>query len=267
MDPKYTYPEDCVLSIEYNRAGGSFDSAANDGQWQVVCADAGDCCQWIDYQRRNYNKYVNDYYRVVVRIPSASETFISKPVHAGSYLPGMTDSAKFNNLMRLADKQISDSGRQGVLLKRKVWGTRCPVCTDFEGQNSVNEHCPQCMGTGILGGYYKGIPMPVLQLGQTQQHAITQQGYQQADVLQAKCIAWPWIHLRDVWADSTTNERYYITNATVLSRYKSVPLVYQLTMNKVQLTDSIHDILADAKVGNADGSFVTQNMDWPQDDF
>ena len=44
-------------------------------------------------------------------------------------------------------------------------------------------------------------------------------------------LAWPYIGLGDVWVDDATDQRYAIQNAIVASKFKSVPLIYQVTMH------------------------------------
>lgn len=260
LDSSYEYPEDCILSIQYSRAG------AQDPQWITLMQNVGDSCQFIDYQRRNYNKKLNDYYRAVLTCPSTGQVYKSQSVHAGDYMPG-ADSAQLNNLVRLTQLQINKTGRAGVLLKKRVWGQRCPRCTHFDYQDSVNEHCPVCLGTGIKGGYYKGIPMGILQNQTQQAQRVGPYGYEQAQIISAKCVAWPWIHLGDVWVDSVTNDRYYISGANVLSKHRHVPIVYQLQLKLLQLTDVIHSDQADQKLIQAGTQFIQTNDTWLKDDF
>lgn len=278
LQPRYDYPQTSVLRLEYNRAGASpsshtitgtpaGDITISDGAWQVLCDDVSQLCQYIDYQHRNYNKFVNDYYRLVLRVPETGQQYKSAPVHAGKFL-STTDSAQANNLIRLAQKEIQQTGRTGVLLKRKLWGQRCPQCTDFDNQNSVNQHCQVCLGTGIVGGYYKGIPMSILQQSSQQAQSIGLGGYEQVQVLSAKCVAWPWIHLQDVWVDDITNQRYYIKSASVLSKYKHVPLVYALQLQLIQLTDVLHSDYANQILSQDQSTqFVHKNSDWDRDQF
>jgi hypothetical protein len=70
----------------------------------------------------------------------------------------------------------------------------------------------------------------------------------QSAKLTAKCVAYPWITRGDVWCDSDTNERFYIANVTPISMYKSTPLIFQLTLTKLEITDALHSTSADNKV-------------------
>ena len=70
--------------------------------------------------------------------------------------------------------------------------------------------------------------------------AVQEIGVSRAVVLQAKCTAWPIIALGDVWVDDNTNDRYYIEQADIASKYKHVPLMYQLKMHLLEQSDILH---------------------------
>jgi hypothetical protein len=59
-------------------------------------------------------------------------------------------------------------------------------------------------------------------------------------ILQAKCTAWPIIELGDVWVDDNTDQRFYIEQADIASKFKHVPLIYQLKMHLLELSDVLH---------------------------
>lgn len=47
----------------------------------------------------------------------------------------------------------------GWLLRRIVYGTRCPVCTNEILKTPISSECTTCYGTGFTGGYYAPFPM------------------------------------------------------------------------------------------------------------
>lgn len=249
----YKYPQNCVLSLQYARSGSD--------KWITLQSNITDACEYIDYERRNSNKKVNDYYRLILSVPNTTQSYTSDPVAAGKHLifPG---KAQVSNLFRLAQKEIDLTGRNGVLLKKKVWGPRCPDCTDFDNENSVNEHCPTCLGTGIIGGYYKGIPMGILEQAQQTAQQVDSMGPAVGSVMGAKCVAWPWIHQGDVWADTNTNQRFYIDQVNVISKYRGFPIVYMLQMKLLELTDVLHSVSADAKFSNDDTTDFVTTSEW-----
>ena len=236
--PNYAYPADIEYTVERSRAGG---------QWIPIASGLQDVCAYIDTEKRNFNKYLNDFYRVVLTSPSTGETYVSDSCAAG-----ITEAYPFSseaaNAISQIEKEIELTGRHGVLLKKKEWGKPCPKCTDFNGQSTVNEHCPVCLGTGIDGGYYDGIPLNVTSEVPEVLQQMSQLGVVQSSKMTVRCIAYPWITRGDVWCDTTSNERFYIANVTPRSMYKNVPMVFALTMTKVELTDAMHSPAADTKV-------------------
>jgi len=250
MEPNYTYPEDFTITVERSRAGG---------QWIPIAENLTNVCAFVDTDKRDFNKYLNDFYRVVLKSESGAEEYVSESCAAGvgkSY----PFSSEARNAITSIEKQIELTGRFGVLLKKKEWGKPCPRCTDFKGQNTVNEHCPVCLGTGIDGGYYDGIPLNIEAGVPEVMQQLNQLGMMQSAKMTAKCVAYPWITRGDVWCDNDTNERFYIANVTPISMYKSTPLIFQLTMTKLELTDVMHSSAADTKVGTDnpwDDSLVT----------
>lgn len=238
LNPLADYPEDFILAVENSRAGGP---------WETLASDLKDSCFYVDSRRRNYNKYMNECYRLRITSESTGENYVSDVVNAGSY--GVYPfSSEAENVIKQVEKSIELSGCEGVLLKKKHWGTRCPDCTDFDDQTSVNEHCPRCLGTGFDGGFYQGITMAILK-----EHidASEKQGndcVEAEEKVQAKCVAYPWVRYGDVWCEKYTNKRFMIDKVTPSSSYKHVPLVYSITMHRIEYSDVMYTPPADAKV-------------------
>lgn len=232
--PDIEIPEGSVLSLQYARSGGT---------WQTLSNNIKDTYCYTDSRKTNYNKLNNDFYRLKLTCPDTS-CYYSQPVQAGATLC-YPYSSKAKNLIRLAQLQIDQTGREGYLMKKITFGQKCPKCKQFDDDSPVNEHCPICLGTGINKGYYNAIPLNILQQGDSNMEALTAFGHTQVSVLSAKCVAWPIIGLGDIWCDKYTNQRYYIQSATILSKFKHVPLIYRLKMHLIQLTDIIHSQPAD----------------------
>ena len=228
FSPGIEVPEDALLSVEYSRAGGT---------WQTLVEGLPLCYCYIDKRVTNRNKYNNDYYRI--RLDSADQQYYSDPQQAGISL-SYPYSSQASNLIRLAQKEMKETGRTGYLMKKIVYGQKCPICKQFEDDAPVNEHCPCCLGTGFKGGYYRAFPMNILQAGQSRMQGVQQHGATHSVILQAKCTAWPIIELGDVWVDDNTNERFYIQGADVASKFKHVPLIYNLKMHLIEQSDVLH---------------------------
>ena len=242
MQSNTIYPANSILQVENSRAGGP---------WEVLANDLADNCFFIDTRRRNYNKYMNECYRLRLTIPESAGTpkqeYVSDIVQAGQF-QAYPFSEEAENVIRMAEKTIELSGVTGVLLKKKHWGVRCEHCTDFDDQMTVNEHCPWCLGTGFAGGFYNGISMALIKDKIDRVEKQTQSNVEEQEKITGRCIAFPWIRYGDVWVEDKTNKRYFVNGVTPTSSYKEVDLIYAIELNKIEYTDVMYSKAADAKV-------------------
>ena len=236
------FPADSILQVENSRSGGT---------WEVLDNTLFDSCFYVDTRRRNYNKFMNECYRLRLIIASTGEEYVSDVVQAGQF-KAYPFSSEAENVIKQAEKAIELSGVTGVLLKKKHWGVRCEHCTDFDDQMTVNEHCPWCLGTGFVGGYYNGISMALIKDKIVVNEQQGENRVEESEVVTGRCIAYPWVRYMDVWVEDGTNKRYFINQATPTSSYKQVPLIYTISMGKVEYTDVLYTPAADAKVNLKD---------------
>ena len=239
-----TFPANFLLQVENSRAGGP---------WEVLDTDLKDKCLWEDPRKRNYNKYMNEHYRLRLIVPGDNdgdepkEEYVSPIVAAGT-LESWPFSSEAKNVVTQVEKQIELSGCTGVLLKKKHWVFRCPMCTDFKNQASVNEHCPQCLGTGFDGGFYQGISMSIIKEHIEGDEAQKKSAVEGHETVTGRCVAYPWIRYGDVWVEDGTNKRYSVHKVNALSTYKQTTLVYSVEMRQIEYTDIMYSGPADAKV-------------------
>lgn len=216
MKSGVSIPPDFILQVENSRKGGP---------WEVLETGLQDSCSFVDTRKRNYNKYMDECYRIRLVIPSTHEDYVSEIVDAGKFQV-YPFSQEAENIIKQVEKAIELSGCTGVLLKKKHWGVRCPECTDFKGQQTVNEHCPRCLGTGYDGGYYNGISMAIIKDSIKTQEGQGDDSIEASETVTARCIAYPWVRYGDVWCEDGTNKRFMIGQVTPTASYKQTPLVY-----------------------------------------
>lgn len=216
------------LHMENSRAGGP---------WEVISEDLLNECFFIDDRRRNWNKRMDEHYRLWLH--KGAEEYRSGIIHAGVQYAWPFDTEAKNAITQIQG-QIAMSGVAGVLLKERKWGSRCVHCTDFDGQESVNEHCPHCSGTGVEGGYYPGISLALVKDGISKSERRGQLGRGQVEAFQGRCIAYPWIHVGDVWVEDGTNKRFVINELTPTSTYKTADLVYAIKADRAEYADQVY---------------------------
>lgn len=235
-------PQNTSITVQWARSGGP---------WQTLYISPNLICCYTDSRKTNKNKFNNDFYRLKLQTVSGQQ-YISDAVQAGINV-SYPYSAEAKNLLRLADLQMQKTGRSGKLLKKITYGEDCPYCKSFKDDNPINQHCPECLGTGKKGGYYTAFKLNILEQSQQQTQSMSQFGLLNNAIMNAKTIAWPMLEIGDVWVDDNTNQRYIIESAAVVSKYKHVPLLCVIRMHKLQKTDILHhptvqDLLQDTLV-------------------
>lgn len=248
MDPKGNYPDNFILAVENSRAGGP---------WETLTNEAKDMCTFVDTRRRNYNKYMNEHYRLRLAVPGdqegdpPKEEWVSEVCEAGKF-QAWPFSPEAENAVKQIEKAIEISGCTGILLKRKHWGERCPECTDFDDQATVNEHCPYCLGTGFKGGYYQGISLAIIKDSIAAQETNGDDCVEGFVNIQARCIAYPWIRYGDVWVEDGTNKRFQVGKATPVASYKQTTLVYSVQLHQIEYSDVMYTPAANARLDPVD---------------
>lgn len=228
--PGVRLPDDAELYLECSRAGAP---------WEVLTGNLIDTCSFIDTRKRNYNKRLDECYRIRVISRSADTNDVSDAIDAGNHR-AYPYSAAAENILKQAEIEFKQSGCTGVLLKRRVAGPRCPRCVEADGQQSLNEHCPDCLGTGILGGYYPGIALTVIKDAIEVSESRSQLGYMESETVTGRCIAYPWVRRGDIWVEDTTDKRYVFISASPNASYKQTALMLSIRMGLLERSDVMY---------------------------
>ena len=215
-----------------NRLGEDTDD------WEILgFLDEGTCI-YVDDERLPWNKSRDVYYKM--RILSEDGYIDTPVVKAGKYTPKEGGST-IKGLISALNTEIKESGRNGYLLKARHWGKKCQKCRDFGSDRPINDHCPECYGTGYVGGYYEAMPLPIIDNAPNRQQGRSPEDYVESETLQARCVADPLILRGDVWVSTSTNDRYLIDQCVPTSLYKGIPVVYTLVMKKLAQSDVIFE--------------------------
>lgn len=215
------------------------DKARAGGEWTNIAGPITDNCIYIDSVRWNWNKDLNTFYRV--RYDAGTEQWVySTPVRAiGGW--DREDYGFMRVIVRKELLQYNKLGLTGVLLKRRDWGPRCTTCADFDTEEAVDSQCPECFGTGIIGGYYAPIPKTVLPIDKNTTRQTTEVSLVDDTQRSVRCIAYPTlIKDNDLWLDDKNGTRWVVRGVKVAAELKGVPLIYQLTLKRMPMTDVIY---------------------------
>ncbi len=236
-----------------------YRSGSPEGPWESVAASMADAYNCLDNRfnlpppppggaRDGLNLFSLSrevYYQVVVTPPSGPANVFSSPPRPIE--PGL--DVRTRNLKRklLRDMAVGFKHLNGIpliVLKRRHWGTRCPVCVDPVTHESVLEHCTTCFGTGFTGGYWS----PVLIRGRRStapvQTQMTAHGDSDTKVVAFTILDYPHVEYKDIIVDLQRNDRYQI-QMVASTELKSV-IVHQVATASLLGRNSIeYSLLVD----------------------
>ena len=135
------------------------------------------------------------------------------------------------------------TGTHGYLLKRRYFGTQCPVCIDPVLKTSNQSQCPSCYGTGFVGGYYPAQTC-WLTLNATQfSQKLTENGLITHTAETARGLAYPSATPNDLWVNTHANTRYFVaTDTRAVARLRGIDLVVEFNLNKVAPDHTVYNV-------------------------
>lgn len=198
-------------------------------------------CMYYDPNKYNYSMGIDQEYRIRM-VDGNGDVFYSNPFHPlGNW--NNRDFLLAKELMRKEYLlQIKKTGIQGTLLKRRQWGTVCPLCLDFDTNEVTDNRCPSCFGTGFLGGYFKGIELWVTLSNLKRNKQITDLAVVDPFDRSGRCVAYPYLDTKDIWVNNQTNERYAISEPTNVAEIRGIPIVYTAMFSKAPASSILYDV-------------------------
>lgn len=101
-----------------------------------------------------------------------------------------------------------------AVLKRKHWGTRCPVCFDLLTKKVTKSKCTTCYGTGFSGGYFSPVQIRGRFGINNVQTQITPQGVADINKKRVVILDYPVVDTYDILVDVNQNKRYSVELAS-----------------------------------------------------
>jgi hypothetical protein len=241
LDPRVRDTGEYHYTLQTGNAGTD-DRAA----WRNV-AEGTDTCFLIDPKRRLPGAVSYTHYRL--RLRTGERIYYSRPLHTMGNLT-YEDWRIYLGVIRAEHVQlVSKTGIPGVLHKRRISGNPCRRCRDHNTREVKDDHCPVCLGTGWVRGYYKPIPCFYLDVSPGDasiRYDINGQGPAAGTVFQARGIAVPLLITGDVWMNSLSTERFRIIQVVPVAEQKGVPAVYQLLIERLPFSDVAYTLPKDA---------------------
>lgn len=141
---------------------------------------------------------------------------------------------------------MSRTGTEGILYKRRVYGTPCPACLDHSTGVPTDSNCPVCLATGFVGGYYppEGCVWGEI-TQQTMREAIDMQGLRGTvndQTIQGRFFADKEFNTYDIWIARTTSERYFVQQVQNVEELRGIPVIYQIELRLVPPTNIIYKL-------------------------
>jgi len=219
---------------------------ATDPSWTRLNPSAPivDMCWYSDPTVYRYNYRHDLYYRVV--LDDGGTEYISEASNVRGTLDKterrMVRAALVNEYERFTKWHV---GTIGWLLKKRIYGTACTVCADFDLPNDGGlASCSTCYGTGIVGGYYQGYPYYVdfTKLDVHDKDIVIPFGTEDNPELLGRCIAYPILSSQDLWVEKDTNKRYVIRQIQTLARIRDTVISYTAVFKELPGTRVEYDV-------------------------
>jgi hypothetical protein len=141
----------CVFNV--------YSSDLADGEWTLVNPTPLSGTNFLeDTTIEDSSKFRKTYYKVEVQLPAPDGRRIISPV--------ATWEKVRTNLIQIRAAEITRretilldkfTGVDTIIFRRKYFGERCPRCYNKDIEKVMQDHCPTCLGTSFLGGYFPGI--------------------------------------------------------------------------------------------------------------
>ena len=127
------------------------------------------------------------------------------------------------------------TGSKGWLLKRRMFGDPCPDCVEPGTGKILNANCPDCYGTGIVGGYYPAFEYwvsfnPNARLSRLDPNV----GLMVQIIETVRGLAYPVVETNDMWVMAHTNRRYLVMEDIAgIAKHRGIDLVLNLRLKEM----------------------------------
>lgn len=242
LHPQFSEAGPYTFQLQAGRTG---NPDADD--WTDVGAAVVDTYFVVDSSKRVYGKKQWTHYRVTVTSSaSGADTYASKPQPATGNL-NKKDWLRSKAILRNEDIRLrKEAGQEGYLLKRRLYGTACPDCLDYQTGEVRNPQCSTCYGTGFTDGYFAPYGCFYAELGvHAHRSEIQDSARGTIDDLPrttGRMINTPQVFSYDVWVDKDSDFRWIIHSVKNLVEVRGIPIIVQAEMRLAPFTHPVYSI-------------------------
>jgi len=230
--------------VDFSRYGFSTDNL----YWETLNPDSPATDTFgvvLDSTTRRHTLSNESVYRV--RMVACGKEFHSPAQRAFGILDTRL-RAVYRDLIRKESLNTSPrrGASSGVLLKRKIFGPRCPVCTDKNTGHVVDHHCSNCFGTGVVGGYFPPYEYNI-NFSNTDVYGakVTDLGTQDQNVKVGRGVIFPFPAPKDVWIELGTGRAFKFMRIEVAAHLQTKPVAVKVAIAQAPATDPIYFLLGD----------------------
>lgn len=237
------------------------DWARSGGDWINIAGPLSNVCTYTDAERYNWNKDRDLYYRVRFT-DSAAVEHVGEPARAGDGFMVKHDYLIFRDILRKECLVLhKGNSMKGEYLRRKHWGTKCPVCLDFDTDEVTTSKCAVCFGTGFVGGYYESVKLPVSMVANPKtdkKNDLGGLGTTDDQSITVRTLAFPYQDSFDLWTHYGNNDRYVIRQINPVSSYNGIIIAVHMKLQKLPYTDIVYQTPVDV---TSQEDLVTPGLD------
>lgn len=242
LHPRFADPQPHTFTLQVGRTALA---AADD--WQDVGAPATNTFFLLDDTQRVYGMTNWTHYRVKLVTPLG--TYYSRPTAVDATLP-WRHRGPYRAMLTAQEKQLRlANGREGYLLKRRLYGPACTLCKpeQLTDDPQTDPQCPVCYGTGYLHGYFDPLPCYYADLGQRFSYNQQDENLGTTDpeamaVKDVKMLGVPQLFRGDVWVDKQADRRWYIHRVGSAAEYIGQVVLYANVLLLAPMSDVIYQL-------------------------
>jgi hypothetical protein len=233
--------------IDFGRSGTNVWECLNPNSPVV------DDCIFIDPCQRYWDALPDFYYRIRLSLPSQLDpstqlctVYQSQPQQANGYW-NKRDWLLAREICRkefLLQRKRTNMTSEGFILKRRRFGAKCAQCREADTGEVLNSNCPNCYGTGFVGGYFPARKFTVTTNAPWErQFKVDGQVSLRNDVVrQGRAVSYPYPDTRDVFVRKDNGERSVLELIKTIAEVGGIPVVIYVELRLAPVTDIIYTV-------------------------